>query len=129
MKKNHNELLKEYLEEKKNFEALFFYSLENFFKEISVERRRSLVRDCKNCIRNLEGSKEFDYKFYKTYIEDIEKSLLLKRDLIKDNFIKQSDITSVDNSIMDCYRTLIKQEKMPLVEKLNSNFEVENNNF
>lgn len=122
LKNNHLELLKEYLEEKKSYETLLFYHLENFFKEISIERRRLSLRDAKNCIKNLEGSKEFDWKFYKVYIEDIERSLFFKRDLIYENLIKQSDITTFDNSVFDCYRTLIKQEKMPLVENKNKQY-------
>ncbi len=88
------------------------------------------LREAKNCIKNLEGNKEFDWKFYKTYIEDIERSLFFKRDLIYENLIKQSDITTFDNSIFDCYRNLIKQEKMPLVEAKNKQyFEVNINRY
>ena len=118
LKVNHNELLKEYLEERKNYETLLFYHLENFFKEISIERRRLSLKEAKICIKNLEGSKEFDWKFYKVYIEDVERSLFFKRDLINENLIKQSDITTFDNSIFDCYRSLIKQEKYMLDNNL-----------
>ena len=122
MKSNHNELLKDYLEEKKNYEILFFYNLENYFKEISIDRRRILLKEAKGCLKYLETNKEFDSKFYKTYIDDIEKSLFFKRDLLLENLIKQSDITTFDNSIFDCYRSLIKQEKMPLVEQKNKQY-------
>ena len=122
LKSNHNELLKDFLEEKRNYETLFFHNLEIFFKEISIDRRRLALREAKNCLKNLEGNKEFDYKFYKNYLEDIEKSLFFKRDLLYENLIKQSDITTFDNSIFDCYKILIKQEKMPLVEQKNKQY-------
>lgn len=122
MKENHSDLLKEFLEEKKNYESLFFENLNLFFKEVSIDRRRLILREAKNCLKNLENIKEFDFKFYKVYIEDIEKSLFFKRDLLFENLIKQSDISSFDISIFDCYKTLIKQEKMPLVEQKNKQY-------
>ena len=122
LKSNHTELLKDYLEEKKNYETLLFHNLDIFFKEISIDRRRLVLREAKNCLKNLEGNKEFDYKFYKNYLEDIEKSLFFKRDLLYENLIKQSDITTFDNSVFDCYKSLIKQEKMPLVEEKNKKY-------
>jgi hypothetical protein len=122
LKSNHTELVKDYLEEKKNYETLLFHNLDIFFKEISIDRRRLVLREAKNCLKNLEGNKEFDYKFYKNYLEDIEKSLFFKRDLLYENLIKQSDITTFDNSIFDCYKSLIKQEKMPLVETKNKQY-------
>ena len=57
MKSNHNELLKDYLEEKKNYEILFFYNLENYFKEISIDRRRILLKEAKGCLKYLETNK------------------------------------------------------------------------
>lgn len=122
LKSNHSELLKDYLEEKRNFETLLYHNLEIFFKEISIDRRRLALREAKNCLKNLEGNKEFDFKFYKVYLEDIEKSLFFKRDLLYENLIKQSDITTFDNSVFDCYKNLIKQEKMPLVESKNKQY-------
>ncbi len=122
LKSNHNELLKDFLEEKKNYETLFFHNLDNFFKEIAIERRKIALEEARKCLKNLEGNKEFDFKFYKTYIDDIEKSFYFKRDLLFENLIKQSDITSFDNSIFDCYKILIKQEKMPLVEQKNKQY-------
>jgi len=122
LKSNHSELLKDFLEEKRNFESLFFHYLDLFFKEVSIDKRRLLLREAKTCLKNLEVNKEFDYKFYKNYLEDIEKSLFFKRDLLYENLIKQSDITTFDNSIFDCYKILIKQEKMPLVEQKNKQY-------
>lgn len=110
------------MEEKKNYETLLFHNLDIFFKEISIDRRRLALRDAKTCLKNLESNKEFDFKFYKTYLEDIEKSLFFKRDLLYENLIKQSDITTFDNSVFDCYKNLIKQEKMPLVEQKNKQY-------
>jgi hypothetical protein len=76
-------------------------------------------------LKLLENNKEFDFKYYKMYIEDIEKSLFFKRDMLSDNLIKQTDITTLDNSVFDVYKQMIKGEKYGLVESKNKqNFEV-----
>ena len=72
---------------------VFFHNLDNFFKEIAIERRKIALEEARKCLKNLEGNKEFDFKFYKTYIDDIEKSFYFKLDLLFENLIKQSDIT------------------------------------
>jgi DNA-binding FadR family transcriptional regulator len=119
LKSNHENLVKDYLEERKNFEALFFYYLENFFQTNLIERRRACLRDAKNCLKLLENNKEFDYKFYKTYLDDLENSLIFKKELLIDNTIKQTDTSNFDNATFDNYRALIKCEKMGMVELKN----------
>lgn len=59
------------------------------------------------------------------YIEDLKKSLPFKRDMLKETLIKQTDVTTFDNSVVDVYKSLIKSEKIGLVETTNkSNFQV-----
>lgn len=84
-----------------------------------IDRRRVNIKEAKNCLKHLENNKEFDYKYYKTMVEDIENSLIFRKDLLIDNTIKQTDITTFDNSVFDNYRALIRNEKMGLVELKN----------
>jgi hypothetical protein len=119
LKNNHENLVKDYLEEKRNYEALFFYHLENFFQSSIVEKRRLNLKDAKGCLKYLETNKEFDLKFYKTYMDDLENSLMFKKELLNDNLIKQTDTTTFDNTTFDTYRQLIKLEKIGFVETRN----------
>lgn len=125
MKNNHESLVREYLEERKNYESLFFYHIESFFQTPAIDKRRVSLKEAKTCLKFLENQKDQDWKFYKNYIEDIEKSMFFKRDLLNDNHIAQTDITTFDNSIFDVYKGLIKKEKTGLVEIKNKQlFEV-----
>ncbi len=124
--KNHHEgLVKEFLEMKKNPETLFMYHIENFFRSSTIDERRRNIKEAKSYLKQMELNKDPDFKFYKTYIEDIEKSMFFKRDLLNEDIIRQTDITNFDNSTMDVYKIMIKSEKMGLVESKNKTlFEV-----
>jgi hypothetical protein len=84
------------------------------------------LKEAKGCLKPLENNKDFDFKFYKTYIEDLENSLWFKKELLNDNLIKQTDVTTFDNSTFDVYKGLIKNEKIGYVETRNKTmFQVE----
>lgn len=132
LKNNHEGLLKDFYEIKRNWEGLFFYYIESFVSSSSLDLRRRNIKEAKNILKILETIKDksdrdptFDVRFYKTYVDDIEKSMLFKRDLLTDDIIKQTDITTFDNSTFDVYKTMIKAEKMGMVETKNKQlFEV-----
>jgi len=52
-------------------------------------------------------------------VNDLENSLFLKKDLLFDDVIKQTDITTLDNSIFDVYKMMIKVDKNQLMETKN----------
>ncbi len=112
-------MYEDYLKERRSYETLFFYYLENYFNSSLIDRRRYNIKEARNCLKLLENNKDFDFKYYKLVIDDIENSLLFKKDLLIDNTIKQTDISTFDCSTFDNYRTLIKGEKMGLVELRN----------
>jgi hypothetical protein len=127
LKTHHENLLKEFLEIKRNWEALFFSFIESFFQSNTIDQRRKNLKEARNCLKIMENNKEkdFDFKFYKVYCDDLEKSLMLKRDLLYEEIIKQSDITTFDNSTFDVYKILVKENKPALVDSKNrSLFEV-----
>lgn len=53
--------------------------------------------------------------------------MFFKRDLLVDDIIRQTDISTYDNTIFDCYKIMIKADKMGMVEQKNKQlFEVYN---
>jgi hypothetical protein len=127
LKTHHENLLKDFLEIKRNWEGLFFSYLESFFQSSTIDQRRKNLKEARNCLKIMENNKEkdFDFKFYKVYCDDLEKSLMLKRDLLNEEIIKQSDITTFDNSTFDIYKILVKENKPAIVDSKNKSlFEV-----
>jgi len=126
LKKNAPKELDNYLEKKNKFEDLFFLNLEKFFLSKDITDRNFYISKLKDNIKKIENNyanfPNFDYKFYKTYVTDLENSLIFKRDCLKDNIIQKSDLSSIDNSVYDCYKMAIKKEdgKYGLVEKINN---------
>ena len=67
------------------------------------------------CINDVK--KEWD--FYKNVIEEIDKATLLKKDLITEGIVRNTDITAFDTSVYDMYKFMIKNEKSGLAETKN----------
>lgn len=126
LKKNAPKELDNYLEKKNKFEDLFFLNLEKFFLSKDIIDRNFYISKLKDNIKKIENNyanfPNFDYKFYKTYVTDLENSLIFKRDCLKDNIIQKSDLSSIDNSVYDCYKMAIKKDegKYGFVEKINN---------
>jgi len=66
-----------------------------------------------------DTKKEWD--FYKNVIEEIDKATLLKKDLITEKVVRDTDITPFDSSVYDMYKILFKNEKGGLAETKNNN--------
>lgn len=126
LNKNHQGLVKDYLELKRNYEDLFFHMIEQFFAASSLDQRRRCIKEAKNYLKTIETVKDysFDVKFYRNYLTDMEQSLFFKRDMLNENIIRQTDISSFDNSIHDVYKMMIKEEKFNMVEQKNKYFEM-----
>ena len=126
LKKNAPKELDNYLEKKNKFEDLFFLNLEKFFLSKDITDRNFYISKLKDNIKKIENNyanfPNFDYKFYKTYVTDLENSLIFKRDCLKENIIQKSDLSSIDNSVYDCYKIAIKKDegKYGFVEKINN---------
>ena len=128
LKKNAPKELDNYLEKKNKFEDLFFLNLEKFFLSKDITDRNFYISKLKDNIKKIENNyanfPNFDYKFYKTYVTDLENSLIFKRDCLKENIIQKSDLSSIDNSVYDCYKIAIKKDegKYGFVEKINNKY-------
>ena len=108
---------------------MFFLSLENYYSTSSIGLRRDYIKKCRNYLKVLSANdvkKEWD--FYKNVLDEIDKSTLLKKDLIAENNLKNSDDTNFDISLYDTYKSLVKVDKAGLAETKNKSiFNVNHN--
>jgi hypothetical protein len=79
-------------------DELFFNELEKFFQSENIEERRKCLFKAKEF---LNGAKNIDLNFYKTYIDDLENSLKLKENCLKKEIIGKDDEELFDNSTYD----------------------------
>ena len=114
--------LEYYLKELKNSEAMIFYYLEQFFKSTTVEDKKKYVKLAKDCEKILDST--FDHKFYRNYLDCLEKSITFKNDCISGGENAGNEST-FDDSIYDCYKLGIINGKENMIESQNKkNFEL-----
>ena len=106
----------------KAFDDYFFYLLERFFKSNSILERRKCLKKAKQLLSNKVITKpNFNYKFYKNYLNDLDSSLDFKANCMdkKINIIKKTDLNSFDNSLYDCFMLGVKADKYDWIETQN----------
>ena len=111
-----------FLKSLKNKEEYFYYLLEKIFKSNSIKERKKCVRIALEIVNNkIIEKNNFDYKFYKNYLNDLDNSMKFKIDCMdkKINIIRKTDLNSFDNSLYDCYKLGAKAEKFEWVENQN----------
>ena len=54
----------------------------------------------------------FDHKFYRNYLDNLEKSITFKNDCISQNTDKDAQNSNYDESIYDCYKLGILNENI-----------------
>ena len=115
LKKNAPKELDNYLEGKNKYEDLFFLNLEKFFLSKDITDRSYYISKLKENIKKIESNyanfPNFDYKFYKVYVTDLENSLSFKKQCLHENIIQKTDLSSIDNSVYDCYKLAIKKNE------------------
>ena len=121
LKKNSPKDLDVFLIRKFLIEDLFFLYLDRFFNSNELKDRLNNLNKAKTLFKNLENYSNFDIKFYKNYINDLEKSLILKKDYLEKDLIKKDD-QPFDISIYDVYKTLISNKND--LETINKNFDL-----
>jgi len=112
------DLLYSYLNKKQLFEELFFIYLEKFFEATNLKNRKELLVSMNTCIKKIK-SNDFDYNFYKNYLNSLESSISFKINIIENGYIPKTDTGPFDNSIYDCYKICINNEDNNLSEKEN----------
>lgn len=111
--------LNKYLNRQRDQEELLFISLENFFKSQNITDREKHLKEAKKC---LNGAKNIDYDFYKSYLSDLENSIKFKDNCIVDKkIIETNDINTFDNSIYDCFLKA-KADQYPWIETQNKKY-------
>lgn len=143
LKKNDREdVLGKYLVAQKNYEEIFFITLEKFFKVKSAQEREVFLKLAKTYLKHLESNKEFDHKFYKGYVDSLEKALKFNAEVVKSDIMKEQNLSSAfassqgkedlaqvlevspfKFSIVDWMKFGIKNERFPFMKKLSEGFE------
>ena len=119
--------LEYYLKELKNNEGMIYYYLEHFFNSNSIEDKKKYVKLAKDFEKSLDST--FDHKFYRNYLECLEKSISFKNDCISQNNENNSQDknSNFDDSIYDCYKLGIINGKENMVDSQNNkNFDLAN---
>ena len=102
---------------------MLFYYLELFFNSKTVEEKKKYVKMAKEVERDETG---VEHKFYRNYLDCLEKSINFKKDCAKNNEtegeskINEIDIEKYDDSIYDCYKLGILNGKETMIESQNS---------
>ena len=110
-----------YLRELKNNEVLLFYYLELFFNSKTIEDKKKYVKMAKDIEKDETG---VEHKFYRNYLECLEKSINFKNDCIKNTNNEEEkndiDLDKYDDSIYDCYKLGIMNGKETMIDSQNS---------
>ena len=119
--------IENYFKELKNNEEMIYYYLEQFFKCDSVEDKKKYIKLAKDFEKNLDST--FDHKFYKNYLECLEKSIFFKNYCISQNNNNENNEldknSKFDDSIYDCYKLGIINGKENMIESHNKkNFQL-----
>ena len=114
--------LEYYLRELKSNEILLFYYLELFFNSKTIEDKKKYVKMAKDIEKDETG---VEHKFYRNYLECLEKSINFKNECLKNSANTEEekndiDVDKYDDSIYDCYKLGIMNGKETMIESQNS---------
>ena len=125
LKKNKPEYIRNYLEEQGDYEELMFVELENYFNSNKLDEKKKHIKLAKEYQKKIDKN-NINNKFYLTYLKELNISINFKKDCmdIKNNIIKKNYIEPFDNSIYDCYKLGVKENKLNWIEGQNKNYEL-----
>ena len=125
LKKNRPIYIESYLNAKEDYEELMFVMLENFFTSNKIEEKKKYIKLAKEYQKKIDKN-SINNKFYLNYISELNNSIKFKKDCmdIERNIIKKSYIEPFDNSIYDCYKLGVKENKIKWIEGENKNYEL-----
>ena len=129
---NDKEQLENYLKMKNNPEELFFYYLEQYFQSNNISDRKNCISNARKTQKLITSSinQNFEHKFYKNYLDNLENNLLIKNDIMKiesdKQIIKNPSSVSFDISMYDAYKMEVIANKYDYVEKQNKKFNFSN---
>jgi hypothetical protein len=128
LNKNDPGEIENYIKMLKNPEELFFYYLEQYFQSSLISHRKKfldLAREKEKLINN-SVNPNFEHKFYKNYLDNLEHNLKFKIDILnvdKEKFlVPMPEETSFDISLYDTYKIGVKADKYSWIETQNKHF-------
>lgn len=134
LKKNKPDLVIKFLEYTKNYEELINYYLAEFFKSQDDKERIKIIGKCKDYLKVVDYSSGYDYKYYKSYLNNLENSVKFKSECMpgKDkniNIIHYTETEPYKISVYDCYLNGVKRDKMSWIESQNKMLEYSSKKF
>ena len=129
---NDKEELESYLKIKNNPEELFFYYLEQYFQSNNISDRKSCISNARKTQKLITSSinQNFEHKFYKNYLDNLENNLVIKNDIMRiesdKQIIKNPSSVSFDISMYDAYKMEVIANKFDYVEKQNKKINFSN---
>ena len=125
LKKNVPDQLEKYLNQKNLYDELFFMYLEKFFRSKDLTSRKEALERVKEYQKILEKKPgDFDYKFYRNYVSDLENSLKLKAKCLEKGYIQTTDTAPFDNSVYDCFKAIIEKGDNEISEAENKIYDI-----
>lgn len=123
-KQKHPDFTEDFLKSNGLYEELMMLCLEKFFVARTYGERTRYINKATSSLQELTKRDKEEWKFYATYLQDLQKSILLKEDMIKENVIK-SDSTDFDKPVFSYLSEAILNEKFNYAEsKGTKNFEI-----
>ena len=125
LKKNGKEFIRKYLEDQEEYEELMMVELEHFFTSNTLDDKRKHLKLAKEYQKKLDKN-HINNKFYTTYLTELGNSIKFKRGCMESdrNIIPKSYIQPFDNSIYDCYKLGVKNNKFDWIEGQNKNYDL-----
>ncbi len=128
IKEKYPDLLEVYLTQNNLYEDLFFIYLERFFEIKNLHDRKLILGNLKTCLKRIK-SNEFDFSFYKEYLNSLENSIQFKAQIIEKDYILNTDTGSFDNSIYDCYKICISHNNFQITDKENKTYKLSDKKY
>ena len=126
LNKNAPEELDNYMQLLNSPEEMFFYSLEQYFQSSKYTDRQKYISLARENIKLIDNTvnPNFDYKFYRSYLDSLENNLKFKIDCLNLDkpIITNPTDTSFDISIYDTYKCGVKAEKVDWIISQNKHF-------
>ncbi len=128
LKKTSPQEIENYMKLLKNPEELFFYYLEQYFQSSHLSHRKKYLELAKESQKliNSTVNPNFEHKFYRNYLDNLEYNLKFKIDILnldkEKNVVPKPEETSFDISIYDTYKFGVKADRYNWIETKNKHF-------
>lgn len=120
-KQKHPDFTEDFLKTNGLYEELMMFNLEKFFAARTYGDRVRCINRATSSLQELTKRDKEEWKFYTTYLQDLQNSIQLKEDMIKENVIK-ADSTDFDKPVFSFFSDAILNEKFIYAEAKSSKF-------